>query len=141
MSKTLREQIAEKCIHFNGIQNGKCKVGIEYTTVRRENMFPQNGGRGTQYPCFFDVDNCSKMERPTEEYIQLRLDKIQQSTAKTMGAIKAISDHAGKYKKGEGKSAIIECPACKGRLHYSRAGYSGHIHAQCETKDCVSFMQ
>lgn len=39
------------------------------------------------------------------------------------------------------KAEVIECPACKGRLHLSQAAYNGHVWGQCETKGCVSWME
>lgn len=40
-----------------------------------------------------------------------------------------------------GKSEVIECPACKGRLHLRLAACNGHIRANCETPDCVAFVE
>ena len=43
--------------------------------------------------------------------------------------------------KGErGIEGTIECPACKGTLHYSIAGTNGHMWGRCETKDCLTWM-
>lgn len=39
-------------------------------------------------------------------------------------------------------SGSINCPVCnEGKLHYSRAGYNGHVHAQCSTNGCVAWME
>lgn len=39
-------------------------------------------------------------------------------------------------------SGIEECPVCKGKLHWSRAiGYNGHVHAKCETPDCLAWTE
>ncbi len=42
---------------------------------------------------------------------------------------------------GEGVTGSVKCPACGGDLQYSRAGCNGHIWGQCQTKDCLSWMQ
>jgi hypothetical protein len=43
------------------------------------------------------------------------------------------------YYSGRG---VMDCPVCgTGKLHYSRAGYNGHVHARCETDGCVSWME
>lgn len=47
----------------------------------------------------------------------------------------AIIVGTGKYK------GHIECPSCKGKLHFTRAKSNGHVWAKCETKDCISFIQ
>ena len=42
-------------------------------------------------------------------------------------------------KQGSGE---IECPICKtGKLHFSVARSNGHVHAQCTTRLCVSWME
>lgn len=35
---------------------------------------------------------------------------------------------------------VIECPNCKGRLHWSMA-FNKHIHASCETPKCCAWME
>lgn len=44
--------------------------------------------------------------------------------------------------KGNGGGGFVSCPVCKsGTLHYTVAGYNGHMWGRCSTKDCVSWMQ
>lgn len=68
---------------------------------------------------------------------------FEEQFAQLATARAAIVKHAGPYKKGVGKAGKTDCPICKGKetLQYSRAGYNGHIHAHCSTKDCVSWME
>ena len=40
-----------------------------------------------------------------------------------------------------GKADVVECPICKGRLRLSQAECNGHIHGNCETDGCVSWME
>lgn len=42
---TLREQLAARCVHFDGIQNAKCKAGVTYVDVRDTTQRPY------AYPC------------------------------------------------------------------------------------------
>ena len=47
-------------------------------------------------------------------------------------------------KNAKGKRGIvgtIKCPKCGGKLNYSVSDYNGHIHGQCETKDCLAWRQ
>lgn len=48
--------------------------------------------------------------------------------------------HTGPYRTVEGK---IDCPVCgrEDALRYRRSGYNGHVHAQCDTQDCVFFIE
>lgn len=50
----------------------------------------------------------------------------------------------GPWKRGErSASGKTDCPVCWGRdtLHYHRAGRNGHIHGQCRTPGCVSWVE
>lgn len=38
-------------------------------------------------------------------------------------------------------TGTIVCPNCKGKLHFSISGDSGHMHMLCETPNCVSCME
>jgi hypothetical protein len=40
-----------------------------------------------------------------------------------------------------GDRGEINCPTCRGRLHWSRAAENGHVWGRCETEDCVSWIQ
>jgi hypothetical protein len=40
-----------------------------------------------------------------------------------------------------GSEGVIPCPACAGRLHWTRAESNGHVWGQCETDGCLSWMQ
>lgn len=53
-------------------------------------------------------------------------------------ARKAIVKHIEETKE---MSGIIICPNCNWKLSYGKAQLNGHIHASCETKDCVNFME
>lgn len=44
-------------------------------------------------------------------------------------------------KNRRGKAETIACPVCEGKLHLAQAAYNGHVHGQCETKNCVSWME
>lgn len=75
--------------------------------------------------------------KPSPEVLEL--------LAKAGKARAAIVEHlGGPWKKGT-PSAVgkIDCPVCGGKetLAFRRAGYNGHIHAQCSTDGCVSWME
>lgn len=38
-------------------------------------------------------------------------------------------------------SGVIDCPNCGNKLHFSVARSNGHVHAHCETRLCVSWME
>lgn len=45
------------------------------------------------------------------------------------------------YKKGHGGGGTIICPKCHGTLHFSVASINGHVHGNCETADCLRWME
>ena len=41
----------------------------------------------------------------------------------------------------KGDSGTVECPACKGIVHWTRARSNGHRWARCETENCIAFIE
>jgi hypothetical protein len=73
-------QIANWCVHFNGLQHDACRVDIPYAGVRAEKP------DGTAlWPCFADHDAahlCAACRFPTEEEIAARIAKADAAIAK-----------------------------------------------------------
>ncbi len=82
---------------------------------------------------------CPKWERRSLAHAEERADRIMESMRRMTIVGPIVS--AWRKKEPRGKQEVIECPACKGRLHLSQAAYNGHVHGQCETKGCVSWME
>lgn len=137
------------CNHYRAMSPHKtCNAGIAYDTLAGHGQ----PGFFDKCPCFWrrgkgDAKQlgCSLAEFPTEE--QIKQDEAE--STKHMEAIgkarQAIVAHlGGPWKRGTaGATGTIDCPACGGKatLRFSRAGYNGHIHAGCATKDCVGWME
>ena len=128
------------CIHFrDASRNETCEAGVEYASW--------DGTKFPQRPCFLDNGQsrpgaliCPKLRCPTpdeiaahEEWIERRMD--------LMGAVMVGIGPWRKAHKGKSTAEVVECPACKGRLHLSIAAYNGHVHGRCETDGCVSWME
>lgn len=137
--RTLAEQIANKCVHFTGLLEDRCEVGIPYDEVRDTSASPY------RFPCF--KDNCLPCERKeflSDEQVAHEVEQINLHTNRTMKAMRAAADDAKVhgFKKGSGGVGNLKCPCCEtGTLHYSVAGYNGHMHGRCSTPECVSWMQ
>lgn len=121
MSKTLHEQIACKCIHFNGVMNDSCKAGINYSDVRV--------GKPYKFPCLQQGGECATAKFPTEEEIKTRIEEIEGSSTK---AILAYSDIKSHYDKTKIKAGQIPC-RCGGALNYVVASINGHVCANCKS--------
>lgn len=141
---TLKEQKQNKCKHYNGTINDRCDAGVAYADVR----VSRGEGKGFDFPCLLDRcdgTSCDKREFYSEAEIDAQIEETNRRFEGTMLARQAIVAHlGGAWKKGmPSKRGVIDCPVCgaKDKLHFSRAGYNGHIHAQCETADCVAWME
>jgi hypothetical protein len=132
-SKSLREQKANRCAHFNGVQNGTCKAGIAYPTGK--------------LPCLRDMGehiDCPQRRWLTDEEIEESLRETEAAMQRMfagLAAVAADAEHRG-LKKGNGGRGEVGCPVCNsGTIHYSVASYNGHRHAKCTTDGCVSFIE
>lgn len=141
-------QRAGWCIHYTapprGLRNDAphiCAAGIDLERFA--------GTKFDTRPCFLDKEigkskldaqPCECLRLPTSEEIAAhegwfthRMDR--------MGVVMAgIEPWRAKHRL-RSTSEVVECPACKGRLHLSIAAYNGHIHGACETAGCVSWME
>lgn len=86
-------------------------------------------------PC----SHCPKWERRSMESAEKYADAIEDAMQTMTVVMPAIG--AWRSKKPIGKSEVIECPKCRGRLHLSQSSYNGHVRAKCETADCVNFIE
>lgn len=67
--KSLREQISCKCVHFNGIMNNECKVGIKYADVRVDKPY--------KFPCLQTGGFCDKSKFRTEDEVTQEIEEIE----------------------------------------------------------------
>jgi len=116
---TVKEQIARKCKHFNGVFNKICKVGVEYNSVK--------GEKPMELPCINTGGECSKAEFRTEEEV----DALVASLSSLSG--KALTNYAkikADYEKNKMYAGKVDCE-CGGVVSYSVAQSNGHIWAKC----------
>ena len=134
------------CKHFNGTQGGTCEAGVVYKDQ------PFYGKPEGSWPCFTPPERlpdqrfiCSlAVFRTAEELAEenAQIAKSHEDSRKARQAIVAFL--GGPWKRGlPGRKGTIDCPVCGvvNGLHFSRSGYNGHIHAQCETDKCVCWME
>ncbi len=132
--KTLREQIESGCIHFNGIQNKTCKAGISYDSMKPPLPCLRNVSHGLAIP------ECPKREWPSEEQIEKELAESEARSNRFM-LLTPLLAKIRKDHKGESWRGIEVCPVCKGKIHISITAYNGHTRGQCETKDCLAWIE
>jgi hypothetical protein len=128
------------CIHYRGIGgHDSCAVGVTYDKTFRRGHWPCFMEKATGLPKS-DADPCDKLRPPTKEEIATYAAWEARHDDKMRIVLTAVRPWRAKH-KGRSFSEIIECAACKGRLHLSISAYNGHVHGRCETADCVSWME
>lgn len=104
MPRSLREQIADACVHFNGTINDRCKAGVCYDDVAAPDVAP------LRLPCFrsdsfairrapIDPPPCAARRWLTDAEVD----------AEVAACDAAINDHLAKIAAGV-------CPTCGGAL-------------------------
>ena len=131
------------CQHYDPQPHGKgCKAGMDLKTVQ---VVP-TGEKGYKWgPCIAGhtlknpLEHCPKWIRRTREMGEKRADSVERS----MNILTKVMPRISEWRKEapQGKSEVIECPACNGKLHLSQSSYNGHVRARCETENCVNFIE
>jgi len=166
MKYSIREQ-HDKCRHFTGLccradgsvidlldkkEKAECRAHVKYDDVRKQ------GKRMVALPCFhLETDNmpadgiwptCDKLSFKTAEELdkeEAETERIVKESIERIAIVRPmILKHAGceKGKPKVSKVGEFSCLVCKtGKLHYSVSSYNGHVHAACDTKDCVQWME
>lgn len=136
-------KVPGKCVHFNGTINSTCDAGVKYDDVIDKSSTPYS------LPCIekYNATNvkCEKRQLPTTEEVEIDEKKFRKQMEGVGMARSAITAHlGGPWKKGMSSAqGRITCPVCQltDGLGFSRAGCNGHVHARCETPNCVSWME
>lgn len=132
-----------RCNNYNGVygpgmtEHATCDAGVNY----RELAGGVGPGWIAKLPCInasADCVACNKRTMPTPEQIAAWDAWVDDHFKVVSEAMKRCRDDAAGKRGLRGQ---VECPACKGRLHYSVAATNGHLWGNCETADCLSWMQ
>ena len=117
--KTIEEQIAGKCCHFNGIMSKVCKAGVKYDDVKSDD-------RPIKLPCFKDsgIRNCTKVLFKTPEQVNEELILIRDAGLKGLTVLAMIKRRPPKKESGS-----VPCP-CGGQVNFQIAP-NGHVWAKC----------
>lgn len=135
------------CQHYGrkeGSADMECKAGMNLKEVQKV----PTGDKGYKWgPCIEGHvlenphEHCPHWIRRTREEAEKRADAIERAIKRMELTQPTISAWRTKPKPAHDRREVIVCPVCKGKLHLSQSCYNGHVHAHCETKDCISFME
>lgn len=134
------------CIHYRASSAliTTCEAGVPFDRWRQTKF--------DQRPCFLDKQGrskpgaspCEHLRCPTPEEIAAHERWVAmrwESLSKVLAAIAPW--RAEQVKRRRSASQVIDCPACGGKktLQLSISGHNGHVHGNCETEGCVSWME
>jgi hypothetical protein len=139
------------CRYFNGIHNDICNKGVNY----KENDGGQGEGYGARLACFpkdhprgGERASCNLFDAATAQEEKEFKTKAMERLGAMAAAISEIKEKHGietewetPTDKNNDARGTIECPTCEGVLHYTVAGYNGHVWGKCETDGCLEWMQ
>lgn len=137
------------CVHYGRGEGAgapmKCSAGMDLNAVQ---CVPTNGSKIKFGPCIgghtleHPLAHCPKWERRSLQHAEKVADDFERHFRNIQIVFKALKGwRTWTPSNRVAKQEVIECPACKGRLHLSQAAYNGHVHGHCETPDCVSWME
>ena len=145
--KTREERIAHEMNYCQNYDRGEgasmvCSAGCDIKAVQKIKV----GDRGITWgPCIEGhtlqdpLSHCPKWIRRTREQGEKRADDIERCLLRMTKVMPVVAEW--RKKPPVGKSEVIACPACGGKLHLSQSSYNGHVHGQCETSGCASWME
>lgn len=152
--ETIFAQHQQWCVHYKrepGSPNREaCEAGVIYDDLARVAELGRTGC-ALRLPCIRSHHDPTKRRgEPLCECPHLRWPTIEESQAheaetrryidRFMLAQEVISE-VKKEHRGKDWRGTKECPICKGVLHMTHAAFNGHVWGQCETKDCLSWME
>lgn len=131
------------CQHYDPQgRKTRCRAGADIDAI--QSVVTKPGGlkwgpciEGHLLPNALEL--CPHWLRTSREQGEKHADLVESS----MRRMTLVAPVVGAWRKKEpiGKSEIIACPVCQGRLHLSQAACNGHVHGKCETPDCVNWME
>lgn len=117
----------------------QCEAGVIFAE-----QFGTEPGWARSLPCYYSErgvpKTCPKFEPITAEDIAERESAIERSMARLMATGPLVAEIKKKH-KGKDWAGTETCPVCQGVLHMSHAKYNGHVHAKCETENCIAFTE
>lgn len=155
--KTVAEQHASWCVHYQrdpskmfGKGEERCKAGVSYDELAKVADLGRTGC-ALRLPCIKrhhdpaarrgqPLMECEALQWPTAEECAEEEEQAEQAIARLMTAAPVIAE-VKQLHKGENWQGTRDCPVCGGALTLRHSAYNGHVHGQCSTAGCLSWME
>lgn len=127
---------------FNGSTDGKCRAGVDPIFSFCDG---DRSGWVRKVPCLRTNETdaiCPAAEYPTMEEELERQEELKRYMAefiKNLTIVRPLIE--AQHKETGAWAGQVECPKCAKPLHWSMARCNGHVHARCETDNCISWME
>lgn len=89
--------------------------------------------RGSRDCSLFTATEIAQQDAESAAFVKLATERLMA----TMPLVERIKTENLK----RDATGVDTCPICGKELHWSHAGYNGHVMVRCETTDCVRFME
>lgn len=136
------------CKHYNGRDlfmpgsEGKCRAGVDP-------IYSFCGGDRTGWvrkvPCLRTNETeaiCPAAEYPTMEEEEQRQREFQEHSDRFFAAlVKVRPAIVAEHERTGLWSGSLTCPQCSKPLHWSMSQSNSHVHARCETDNCIAWME
>lgn len=131
------------CVHFNGVQNTACRAAVNY----RQLVGGSFQGWARRLPCFVfqsgeesERVTCDQYRDPTDAELEADKKSVEEMVRQLNLAQPIIAQFKKDFKKKSGVRDVV-CPVCGGTLHMSISSYNGHVRGQCDTADCLNWIE
>ncbi len=140
------------CKHYNGSYHNKtCEAGVVYNEVTPD---PHGPGCAYRIPCNRELSEqglkvlkecgpqgtCDKYQEPSQDEIDSYEAAIAEHSKKFLTTIPLIKKVKQEH-KGKDWAGVVVCPVCGGKLHVTHSSFNGHVWGNCETENCLSWME
>ena len=134
----------ERCKHYSWQVSHPTGTGLCDKNINvRDITGGEDFGWLVRTPCFNTHDTecvCTHFELKLAE--EIAEDEAEwQKAIERMMLVQPLVSRVKEEHKGESWQGTEVCPVCDGVLRLSHAGINGHVWGQCETENCLKWME
>jgi hypothetical protein len=122
-----------RCQHYRGVFGQPiCSAGVDVVERTGPRKVP---GWLNRIPCCTNPRSAPTWSCPSfVQEDEREWERLRKHTTALLNLFAGI-------KASPGESGEVVCPACGGRMRWAASRYNGHLHAACDTDECLSLME